>query len=77
MSAVESPCIGVCSINPDLRCCIGCQRTLEEIAHWLRYTPDERRTIMAQLEARRAAFDVALDDQANDTREPKPRGGTA
>ncbi|MGE0486502.1 MAG: DUF1289 domain-containing protein [Gammaproteobacteria bacterium] len=77
MSTVESPCIGVCSINPELRRCIGCQRTLDEIAHWLRYTPDQRRAIMGQLDDRRAAFEAALHEEPTDQPSPTTRGGTA
>lgn len=56
---IESPCIGVCAINAELGCCIGCQRTLTEIGAWLRYSAAERRAIMADLERRRATFDAA------------------
>ena len=56
---IESPCVGVCAINAELGCCIGCQRTLTEIGAWLRYSAAERRAIMADLERRRAAFDAA------------------
>ncbi|MCP5198424.1 MAG: DUF1289 domain-containing protein [Gammaproteobacteria bacterium] len=77
MSAVESPCIGVCSINPALRRCIGCQRTLEEIAGWLRYTADQRHAIMGELERRRVAFEATLDTEQTDRQEPTKRGGTA
>ena len=40
---VESPCINVCKIENDV--CIGCGRTLEEIAHWTSMTNEERRLI--------------------------------
>jgi predicted Fe-S protein YdhL (DUF1289 family) len=40
---VESPCINVCKIENDV--CIGCGRTLEEIAHWTRITNEERKLI--------------------------------
>jgi len=34
--------------------CIGCGRTLDEIAAWAEMTPKERRAIMALLPARKA-----------------------
>ena len=40
---VESPCINVCKIENDV--CIGCGRTLEEIAHWTSMSNEERKLI--------------------------------
>ena len=53
----ESPCTGVCAIDPVNGRCLGCRRTLVEIAHWLQYSPKERRGIMTDLptRARRAS----------------------
>ena len=31
---IESPCISVCTIDPDSEYCVGCSRTDEEIAMW-------------------------------------------
>ncbi len=31
---IQSPCIGVCSINDVTGFCQGCYRTLEEIQQW-------------------------------------------
>ncbi|WP_296765058.1 DUF1289 domain-containing protein [Sediminimonas sp.] len=49
---VESPCVRVCVIHPQAGLCAGCLRTADEIASWSRLTPEERRTIMADLPAR-------------------------
>jgi predicted Fe-S protein YdhL (DUF1289 family) len=49
---VESPCIRVCVVHPEARICVGCHRSVEEIAGWSRMTPEERRRIMAELPAR-------------------------
>lgn len=56
-SPVESPCVDVCRLVPGTDLCEGCARTATEIACWLRYTPSERRAVMAALPARRAALD--------------------
>lgn len=48
-----SPCIGVCRLDPDRRVCLGCGRTLAEIARWRDASPAERRAILARLAARR------------------------
>lgn len=52
--AIESPCVNVCEIDEARRLCRGCGRTLLEIGNWVRYTPDERKRIMAELPARLA-----------------------
>ncbi len=49
---VDSPCIKICVIHPEERLCVGCYRSIEEIATWSRLTPEERRTIIADLPAR-------------------------
>jgi predicted Fe-S protein YdhL (DUF1289 family) len=54
MSAIESPCIRVCSIEHGSGLCTGCGRTLSEIAGWTRMSARERRAIMAVLQARLA-----------------------
>jgi predicted Fe-S protein YdhL (DUF1289 family) len=52
MSAIESPCIRICSIEQESGLCIGCGRTLAEIAGWMRISVEERRAVMAVLPAR-------------------------
>ncbi len=49
---VDSPCIKICVIHPEERLCVGCYRSMEEIATWSRLTPEERRAITADLPAR-------------------------
>ena len=49
---VDSPCIKICVIHPEERICVGCYRSIEEIATWSRLTPAERRAIVADLPAR-------------------------
>lgn len=57
MTAIESPCILVCSIDMATGYCFGCGRTREEIAAWIGMTGAERRTIMAALPARLATVE--------------------
>ena len=45
---VESPCINVCKIENDV--CIGCGRTLEEIAHWSEMTDADKEQVNANLQ---------------------------
>ena len=49
---IDSPCIKICVIHPEERLCVGCYRTIDEIAAWSRLTAAERRTIIADLPAR-------------------------
>jgi hypothetical protein len=48
VDVVESPCINVCKIENDV--CIGCGRTLEEIAHWLEMTDADKEQVNANLQ---------------------------
>lgn len=49
---IDSPCQKICVIHPDAGLCIGCNRSLDEIARWSGMTPDERQVILAALPAR-------------------------
>lgn len=49
---VQSPCSKICVIHPEERLCVGCLRTIDEIAHWGRMTAGERQVIIADLPAR-------------------------
>lgn len=49
---IDSPCVKICTIHPAERLCVGCLRTIDEIAGWSRMSSDERRRIMAELPER-------------------------
>jgi predicted Fe-S protein YdhL (DUF1289 family) len=49
-----SPCISVCRLAPETQLCVGCGRTIAEIAAWPSLSDAERKAIMARLEATRA-----------------------
>ena len=51
---MTSPCIKVCVMDPHRGVCLGCCRTLDEIAGWGGMTDPERERIMSELDARRA-----------------------
>jgi hypothetical protein len=54
MHAVPSPCTGICTLDPqDL--CIGCGRTLSEIAEWSSAGPARQRGIAVAAAERLAA----------------------
>jgi predicted Fe-S protein YdhL (DUF1289 family) len=52
----ETPCIAVCMIDPKSNHCLGCGRTLPEIARWHRMESAERLAVMALLPRRMAGM---------------------
>jgi predicted Fe-S protein YdhL (DUF1289 family) len=50
---IETPCVRVCVVDGESGLCLGCQRTLAEVAAWSGYSDAERAEIMAGLPARR------------------------
>ena len=61
----SSPCVKVCVMDAERGVCLGCCRTLEEIAAWADMPEAERRRIMAGLGARRRELEIG---DANDGR---------
>ena len=55
---MKSPCIKVCQMDPVRGVCIGCCRTLDEIARWGRMTDAERDAVMEALSERKKTLDV-------------------
>ncbi|MFI5014183.1 MAG: DUF1289 domain-containing protein [Hyphomicrobiales bacterium] len=53
MDLIETPCLGVCLIDPTDGLCAGCARSLDEIARWSAMGDAERHAIMAALPERR------------------------
>lgn len=54
---VESPCIKVCRLDREFGLCLGCFRTLDEIAVWGRARDEVRLGILATAARRRAGLD--------------------
>jgi predicted Fe-S protein YdhL (DUF1289 family) len=52
--AVVTPCVKVCIVDPESNLCLGCQRTLMEIAGWSRLSDEDRARVMDDLPARRS-----------------------
>lgn len=46
-----SPCIGVCRLDGRTQTCVGCGRTIAEIAAWPALDDAERRAILVRLQA--------------------------
>ena len=51
---VPSPCISVCQMDPATGWCLGCARTIDEIAAWGSLSDDAKRAVWARLPARQA-----------------------
>ena len=46
---IATPCVKVCAVDGASGYCLGCRRTLPEIAGWARLSDAEREAIMAAL----------------------------
>jgi len=46
-----SPCIAVCRLDPKTGLCVGCGRSIDEIAQWPDLDEDARARILARLRA--------------------------
>ncbi|NLR69790.1 DUF1289 domain-containing protein [Novosphingobium sp. ERN07] len=50
----QSPCTGVCQIDPGNALCRGCQRTLDEIAAWPSASVSRKLAILDAVAARQS-----------------------
>jgi predicted Fe-S protein YdhL (DUF1289 family) len=66
MADIETPCNKVCAVDPTSGLCVGCGRTVAEIAGWIGFRADERARIMAELPRRLASL------RQNERRAPMP-----
>jgi predicted Fe-S protein YdhL (DUF1289 family) len=53
-----SPCLGICLMDPAMRMCRGCLRTIDEIRDWYEASAAEKRAILERLALRRAVADA-------------------
>ena len=58
--SVATPCVMVCTVDGASGLCLGCFRTLPEIATWSRMSEEERAKIMGELDGRRGLIDPVL-----------------
>lgn len=50
---IQSPCIGVCTIDDSNALCQGCFRTLKEIQDWWDFSNAQKKTIMEEIKQRK------------------------
>ncbi len=62
--AAASPCNDICRIDPCSGLCVGCQRTLDEIARWAAMPEAHKRAMLDALPARRVALRSAQVPEA-------------
>ena len=53
-ASIATPCVKVCVVDGESGLCLGCYRTLAEVAGWARFTDDERAVLMAELSTRKS-----------------------
>lgn len=53
---IASPCIKICAIDEPSGLCIGCLRTLPEIAGWAALSEAQRAAVMQSLPSRRSTI---------------------
>lgn len=61
MAAIATPCTKVCIIHGEKGLCLGCGRSLREIAAWSSLSGEDRTRVMADLPRRLA---TALPSQS-------------
>jgi predicted Fe-S protein YdhL (DUF1289 family) len=55
---MKTPCVKVCIMDPQREVCMGCARTLDEIARWGVMSEEQRGAVMSELPARRERLDL-------------------
>jgi uncharacterized protein len=51
---IETPCVKICTLDAHSGLCLGCGRTVEEIARWSAMSDAERARVIGELSARLA-----------------------
>jgi uncharacterized protein len=54
-----SPCVNVCALDSS-GTCVGCRRTIDEIARWGRMSAEEQWQVVARLERERGGSEPPL-----------------
>ncbi|MGC2825210.1 MAG: DUF1289 domain-containing protein [Pseudolabrys sp.] len=56
---IETPCVKVCTLDARRGFCLGCGRTIDEIARWATMNASERTRVIGELPARLVACNAA------------------
>lgn len=68
-----TPCVRICVVDEESGLCIGCGRSVEEIALWIDLTDDDRRAVMKKLPERLTRARAGSQRPARTAREAQPR----
>tara|TARA_B110000438_G_C15621754_1_gene566865 strand:+ start:342 stop:542 length:201 start_codon:yes stop_codon:yes gene_type:complete len=49
---LDSPCIDLCTTDPESGLCVGCGRTLEEISNWVSFSEKQKEQVLKNLNNR-------------------------
>lgn len=55
----QSPCVKICTIDPTNQLCLGCYRTLAEIAKWGSLGDAEHQQILAKIPGRKKSLNAS------------------
>ena len=55
---MKSPCVQVCQMDPQRGVCLGCGRSLDQIARWSQMSDADRDRILAALPARKEPHEL-------------------
>ena len=56
---IETPCIKLCTLDARKGLCLGCGRTVDEIARWTTMSDSERNQVMSELPARLITYNAS------------------
>ena len=54
MSEDQSPCVEICQLDPVSGMCLGCFRTMDEIASWIELTDIEKQSVLFNAQKRKS-----------------------
>ena len=49
---IDSPCIDICTTDPESELCIGCGRTQEEVSKWISYSNEQKQQVLLNINKR-------------------------
>ena len=63
---VKSPCVAVCKIDYESGYCIGCKRTIEEIANWSILNNQQKKKILAKVKSKNTSKQKVFSSNQNE-----------
>lgn len=75
MIDIPSPCVGICTLDPETRRCMGCMRTATEIQRWPNADQGERLKILQSLRERRRAAGITSEADSRPRRRRRRNQG--